>query len=112
MKFPEGRIDYITLTENDIKARSVKTQWKNDGDSIYADVKIGPSVNESESLFEIYSVKHDGERLMDVKIKEFILSGEGSDHTLPFGAFEGEKSLFFWKKGDMTPVFDRAYFEK
>ena len=107
LKFADGRIDYITFSDEDIKATSVKGQLKDDSDSSYAYVEIGPSVNETEEICVIYSAEYDGKMLTNVKTDDFTFSGTESKHTLPISNQNGQISLYFWKKNGLKPVFDK-----
>ena len=110
LKFQDGRIDYITLSDYNISAKSIKTEWVNDNNSVYANVEIGASINESNLYGEIYSVQYEGSKLSSVRKTDFTLSDKASTHKLPFGNFGRQNSLFFWQKGDLIPVFDRTDF--
>lgn len=106
LTFADGRTDYISLTDDDIKVRGIKVEWGNDG--TYADVEIGASVNEDITDGAICMVKYNGEVLADIEITDFELNGYSRKHTLSFGNFDGEKSLLFWQKGNLIPLFDRV----
>lgn len=107
LKFPDGRTDYITLTQNEIKAKGIKVEWGNGGE--YAEVEIGASVNEDVTDGAIYSVQYKDDMLSHIKVTNFELGGYSSSHNLPFENSDSKKVLYFWQEGNLTPLFDRAY---
>lgn len=105
IKFKDGRTDYITITDDDIRLNGVKVEWSADGGAVSAAVTILPSINEAGVEGELYAAAYEEGRLASIQKTDFTLSENEQAYTISFDP-DKENRLFFWRKDTLAPLFD------